>query len=113
MLVITLAILLSEVPGKPIGPISFSDIQPESVTINWFTPRKDGGSPVLSYFIEINNESGAKFNLLENVFAPCTIYTARELTQDKQYRFQIRAVNAVGQSEALVSDYVTPHHVIS
>lgn len=32
-----------DVPGKPTGPLSFSDISAEAITLHWGTPKDDGG----------------------------------------------------------------------
>jgi hypothetical protein len=44
------------VPAKPTGPIKFSNVLGDEVTLNWSPPKKDGGSPITSYKLEISED---------------------------------------------------------
>jgi hypothetical protein len=39
-----------DVPGKPTGPLSFSDISGESITMTWLPCKDDGGKFIMSNF---------------------------------------------------------------
>jgi hypothetical protein len=42
-------------PSKPVGPIEFSDITKDSVTLSWSPPTKDGGLPITNYIVEVKD----------------------------------------------------------
>ncbi|KAK7507540.1 hypothetical protein BaRGS_00001475, partial [Batillaria attramentaria] len=102
----------AEVPGKPVGPIKFSQILADSVTLAWSPPKKDGGSPVASYTVELTDDGGKTWRQMDSVEAKVTLYTAKGLTEDQEYKFRVCAVNSVGASEPLVSDAVVPKRKI-
>lgn len=102
----------TEAPGKPVGPITFSQILADSVTLTWSPPKKDGGSPVASYTIELTEDGGRNWKAVDSVEAPSTTYTAKGLTEGQEYKFRVSAVNKVGPGEPLVSDGVTPQRKI-
>lgn len=39
-------------PGPPAGPISFSDVSAESITISWQPPLETGGSEITNYAVD-------------------------------------------------------------
>ena len=107
-----LLFLSTEAPGKPVGPITFSQILADSVTLAWSPPKKDGGSPVASYTIELTEDGGRNWKAVDSVEAPSTVYTAKGLKEGQDYKFRVSAVNKVGPGEPLVSDSVTPQRKI-
>ena len=94
------------------GPITFSQILADSVTLAWSPPKKDGGSPVASYTIELTEDGGRSWKTVDSVDAPSTVYTAKGLKEGQDYKFRVSAVNKVGPGEPLVSDSVTPQRKI-
>lgn len=99
-------------PGKPGGPITFSQILHDSVTLTWNPPKKDGGSPIVSYTIELTEDGGRNWKPAGSVDAPSVTFTAKGLTEDKDYKFRVSAVNKVGTGQPLESDKVTPQRKI-
>ncbi|XP_046554801.1 titin-like [Haliotis rubra] len=100
-----------EVPGKPVGPIEFSNIGEDTVTLEWSKPKRDGGAKIVKYNIEVYEDG--KWRPLDSVDAPTTQYTAKKLKDGKKYKFRVSAVNSVGVGEPLDSDNVTPTKKIS
>lgn len=101
----------TEVPGKPVGPIKFTELLANSVTLAWAPPKKDGGCPVTSYTIELT-EDNKNWRKIDSVEATHTIYTSTDLKEGQQYKFRVCAINSVGPSEPLVSDSVVPERKI-
>lgn len=97
---------LTAVPSKP-GPVKFSNILGDSVTLNWSPPKKDGGAPVTSYDIEISDD-GKTWKKFATVDGKDTQYCAKDLEEGTACYFRIAAVNLTGSGETLTSDAVTP-----
>lgn len=97
--------LLVAVPAKPTGPIKFSNVLGDEVTLNWSPPKKDGGSPITSYKLEIS-EDGKTWTPLDA--SEAIKYVAKGLKDGQKYFFKVAAINEVGEGEYLVSDVVVP-----
>ena len=68
----------------------------------WAAPEDDGGSPVVYYMVERAQGQGESWVPCGRVNAPETEVKVCGLTQDKDYRLRVFAVNAMGDSEPLV-----------
>lgn len=90
------------VPSKPRGPMKIEDIYAEGCVVAWSPPDDDGGSPLLNYVIERVQGQGENWIQCGKVNAPTTEYKVTGLTQDKEYRVRVCAVNSQGESEYLV-----------
>lgn len=82
------------------------------MTLAWSPPKKDGGSPVVAYTIELTDDAGKNWKHIGTVEAVHTIYTAEGLSEGQDYKFRVCAVNSVGPSEPLVSDSIRPERKI-
>lgn len=89
-------------PGKPRGPMKIEDVYAEGCTTAWAPPDDDGGSPILHYNVERSQGQGDHWIQCGKVTAPQTEFKVTGLTQDKEYKLRVCAVNAMGESEALV-----------
>jgi len=89
-------------PQKPKGPMRVEDIYAEGCTVVWQPPEDDGGSPILYYLLERVQGQGENWIQCGRSPAPQTECKVTGLTQDKEYRVQVRAVNSLGESEPLV-----------
>ena len=45
-------------PSPPVGPIKFTDVTTESVTISWEKPLSDGGVELSNYVVEKQEKHG-------------------------------------------------------
>jgi hypothetical protein len=82
-----------------------------SATVSWTAPASNGGSPITGYDIRVL--TGANFNTEVRVVrvnnGAATSGSVNQLTNGTQYRFQVRAVNAVSPSPySAQSNTVTP-----
>ncbi|KAL7886884.1 hypothetical protein AOLI_G00046050 [Acnodon oligacanthus] len=83
------------VPDPPEDPELVSK-GPTSVTLSWFTPLSDGGSPVLGYRVEMRQVDSA-------LWLPChaepvcnTEFMVDNLIPGSGYRFRVAAINRAG-----------------
>jgi len=89
-------------PQKPRGPMRIDNVCGEGCTAAWAAPEDDGGSPVVYYMVERAQGQGESWVPCGRVNAPETEVKVCGLTQDKDYRLRVFAVNAMGDSEPLV-----------
>lgn len=89
-------------PQKPRGPLRIDNVHAEGCTATWAEPDDDGGSPITHYSIE-------KCTGTQTSWMPCGRAPANQtfcdiigLTQGKEHRLQVVAVNSFGDSEGLV-----------
>ena len=90
-------------PQKPKGPMRIDGVYAEGCTAVWSAPEDDGGCPVTHYIVEKVQGSGDSFSACGRVNAPATTCEIKGLTINKEYRLQVRAVNAMGESDPLAS----------
>ncbi|PWA25396.1 hypothetical protein CCH79_00005404 [Gambusia affinis] len=71
----------------------------ESVTLSWFTPFHDGGSPIIGYRVEMRLVDSA-------LWLPChsepvcnTEFVVEKLVPGSGYRFRVAAINKAGLGE--------------
>jgi hypothetical protein len=94
----------ASVPDKPTDTpqlVSPMGTEPELI-IKYATPTSpnDGGSPILSYALEMDNGQGGAYTQIvgHNTHSMLTSYTVNVI-KGTQYRFRYRAKNAVGFGE--------------
>ncbi|XP_015254426.1 PREDICTED: obscurin isoform X6 [Cyprinodon variegatus] len=86
------------VPDPPEDPEVLSKTT-ESVTLSWFTPLHDGGSPIIGYRVEMRLVDSA-------LWLPChsepvcnTEFVVENLVPGSGYRFRVAAINKAGTGE--------------
>ncbi|XP_036940156.1 obscurin-like isoform X5 [Acanthopagrus latus] len=86
------------VPDPPEDPEVLSKTK-QSVSLSWFTPLHDGGSPILGYRVEMRLVDSA-------LWLPChsepvcnTEFVVEKLTPGSCYRFRVAAINRAGTGE--------------
>ena len=96
-------LFLIDKPGKPVGPLEFSDITKDSVTLSWSPPTKDGGLPITNYIIEAKDSKRTTWSKCGDVSAEETIFVADKLLEGGDYYFRVSAVNDEGPGAPLES----------
>ena len=86
-------------PGPPEGPLDVFDITNKSCKLKWKPPKDDGGSPIEYYEIE-------KLDPVSGMWIPCGTSPTCEaevkpLSEGKEYKFRVRAVNKDGEGPDL------------
>lgn len=95
-------IVVLAAPGKPKGPLKVKDVHAKGCKLAWEKPEDDGGKPIQAYVIEKLDISGGGWVPIGRT--DDTHFDVTGLTPNKRYQFRVKAVNAEGQSEPLVSD---------
>jgi len=105
----TIDVVVMVAPNKPKGPMRTEDITAEGCVTSWNPPEDDGGSPITHYVVEKVQGGGENWVQCGRVNAPQTECKISGLTEGKEYRLQVRAVNAQGESEGLpcVDSFIT------
>ena len=88
------------VPDPPEDPEVLSKTK-QSITLSWFTPLHDGGSPILGYRVE--------FRLVDSsLWLPCqpepvcnTEFLVENLIPGSGYRFRVAAINIAGTGDSV------------
>nr|CAB3255636.1 immunoglobulin superfamily member 22-like [Phallusia mammillata] len=85
--------------------INFDKITPQEVAISWEKPQQDGGSPVKSYVVERCEAGKENWSKVSEVKG--TNFRTSSCQPGVEYLFRVKAVNAQGESQPVVSAPVT------
>lgn len=91
-------------PSKPVPPLEVTDIQKDSVTLQWQPPEDDGGSPITGYLVEKRDAKKTKYTIVERVGKVTNNIQVRNLMTGNEYYFSVKAENKAGLSEPLETD---------
>ena len=85
---------------KPGTPENFhiKSVTATSIDLSWETPASDGGSKILKYFIERQEDSG-EFIPCDSTSGKTTETIIEHLKTEQCYNFRIYASNSVGKCE--------------
>ena len=92
-------------PGKPEGPLKVSDVRAKGCHLSWNKPEDDGGTPIKHYLVEKMDMDTGAWTTVTTTIDPEAEVTG--LMPGKKYKFRVKAVNAEGASEPLVTDKAT------
>lgn len=95
-------------PGAPVGPILLSNITRETVDASWHAPRNNGGSPLLSYFVEKRDLADPIWIKVARIDPDIRTLKIINLVEGHEYEIRVCAENEYGKSEPLVSDKFKP-----
>lgn len=102
-------VVVLDKPGPPTGPIEFTNITAESITISWQPPKETGGSDISNYSIDYREFGRATWSN----YNPCTTRTSikiKELARYTQYQFRVTAETRFGLGDPLVSEICRADH---
>ena len=85
-------------PDRP-GTPEVSDITPESATLSWKPPAKDGGSPVTNYEVEMKARTDVRWQKVKRPDGDETTMTVGDLQEGMEYEFRVAAVNKAGAGQ--------------
>lgn len=85
-------------PGKPVGPITSSEIVGDAITLHWIPPLDDGGAGISNYVVEKREPDGTWIKVGQPVG---TSFRVRNLEKDRPYEFRVSGENQYGIGESL------------
>uniref|UniRef100_A0A8C0EKB2 Titin n=1 Tax=Bubo bubo TaxID=30461 RepID=A0A8C0EKB2_BUBBB len=85
-------------PSPPIN-LDHSDQTKSSVQLTWEPPLKDGGSPILGYIVERQEEGTDKWIRCNPKLVPALTYKVTGLKPGSSYYYRVSAENAAGVSD--------------
>lgn len=84
-------------PGPPGEPRAI-DSSPDSITLSWTKPQKDGGSPVTGYVLEKKLAGDPNWTKVPGNITDHT-FKVTGLKENQEYEFRVAAVNSAGQGQ--------------
>lgn len=93
-----------DVPEEPRGPVKIADVSKEGCSLSWQPPVDDGGSDIIYYVVEKMDTTRGAWQEVGQ-FPECNA-KIKNLTNGKEYKFRIKAVNLQGESKPLESPEV-------
>ncbi|XP_068196494.1 obscurin [Antennarius striatus] len=91
-------ITIITVPDPPEDPEVLTKTK-QSVTLSWFTPLHDGGSPILAYRVEMRLVDSTLWLPCHSEPVSNTEFVIGNLTPGSCYRFRVAAINRAGTGE--------------
>ncbi|WP_304519296.1 peroxidase family protein [Actinoplanes aureus] len=80
--------------------------------VRWTAPASNGGSPILRYEIRVLDAKNRQVGTLRTATSAAAVRTVTGLANGTPYRFQVRAINAIGAGPwSSASTSVTPRTV--
>nr|XP_006823014.1 PREDICTED: titin-like [Saccoglossus kowalevskii] len=83
------------VPGASDKP-STSDVTATSMTVSWYPPDNDGGSPVTGYFVERKEQFSTMWTRVNTYSVKETSLKVSQLKEGSDYQFRVIAENKAG-----------------
>src|SRR2546427_3119985 len=86
------------VPNPPTG-LTTPFVSSSQISISWFAPLNNGGSPITGYKIESSTDGGTTWNIVvANTGSTGTWYSNYHLLGSTTYSFRVSAINSAGTS---------------
>ena len=97
-----------DAPDAPTG-LTATVLGATIVALAWTAPADDGGSAITGYRIEVSDDgsTGSWSDLVADTGSAATSYTDTGLSVGQTRHYRVSAINAVGTSDASVSDSAT------
>ncbi|XP_054276640.1 titin-like [Macrosteles quadrilineatus] len=101
-----LTLRVVEKPGRPEGPVKFSNITSDSITVSWLPPLDNGGLDLTKYLLEKCEATKQIWTRAAEVDGKTTTHSLQKLIENTEYMFRVFAINSIGSSEPLTSEAV-------
>ncbi|KAG9472588.1 hypothetical protein GDO78_018425 [Eleutherodactylus coqui] len=95
--VVSAKLIVFALPDPPEDPEIVSKTS-SSLTLSWFTPLSDGGSPIIGYHVEMK-APGGDWQQCNKEIIQSMEYVVKNLKPGEPYRFRISSINKLGIGE--------------
>ena len=98
-------VFISIIPDVPDAPrnLEVTDVNKHAITLEWMSPRNDGGAQILGYVVERRQGRNARFVHVSRGLVPDTYFRDTKVFEDCEYEYRIAAENEAG-----VGQYTNP-----
>lgn len=72
------------------------DVSKFGCTVSWERPEWDGGSPIISYIVELRDRTSVKWTPVHVTKADELSAIINDVIENKEYIFRVRAENKAG-----------------
>ncbi|ETN78588.1 immunoglobulin I-set domain protein [Necator americanus] len=97
-------LFVKDKPKPPKGPLEVKNVTAEGLELKWGQPDSDEGQPVKAYIVEV--QEGRSGNWKKIAETKGTDFKVKDLKENGEYKFRVKAVNDVGVSDPLTGDTV-------
>ena len=94
----TFNVSVLDVPAAPGAPV-ISDLTDETCRLDWTPCASNGGSPIVGFNVYRKKAGNSNYVKINNIPVKRHNYLIRRLVDGASYQLQVRAINAVGESE--------------
>lgn len=98
-------LFVKDKPRPPKGPLEARNITAEGVDLKWGQPEVDEATPVKAYIVEVQDVRSGNWKKIGETKS--TEFKVKDLKENSEYKFRVKAVNDVGMSDPLVGETVT------
>lgn len=97
-------LFVKDKPKAPKGPLETTNVTAEGCDLKWKAPEPQEGAPVRAYIIEV--QEGRSGNWVKLAETKATEFKVKDLKENGEYKFRVKAVNEVGASEPLTGESI-------
>ena len=91
-------------PKAPKGPLETNNITAEGLDLKWGKAEPDDGAPVRAYIVEVQEGHSGQWKKIGETKG--TDFKVKDLKENGEYKFRVKAVNAQGESDPLTGDTI-------
>ena len=104
--------IITDPPSEP-KDLKVTDVQQDTVTLQWSPPDNNGGQDILGYVVERREVGRQQWSRVGQTSPDVTTIKARNLLEGRPYSFRVMAENVEGLGEPVtMSKPVTPERAI-
>ncbi|XGW29138.1 hypothetical protein V3C99_008720 [Haemonchus contortus] len=97
-------LFVKDKPKPPKGPLEVKNVTAEGLDLKWGAPEGDERQPVKAYIVEVQEGRSGQWKKLAETKS--TELKVKDLKENGEYKFRVKAVNDVGESEPLTGETV-------
>uniref|UniRef100_A0A915Q578 non-specific serine/threonine protein kinase n=1 Tax=Setaria digitata TaxID=48799 RepID=A0A915Q578_9BILA len=96
-------VMVKDKPKAPKGPLETKNVTAKGCDLKWNPPDVESSAPVQGYVVEMQENNGKWTKISET---KQTEFKVKNLKEGREYKFRVKAVNDIGQSEPLTSEAI-------